>query len=206
MPVTEQRRAAYLELVAAGIMAPDGEEFRFTDDGWARRDQVLDVEQDRIERERYAPPQGQLSRKANRLLRECVERGIPIGDRWNRPAFRELVKARVMVPCGSFTLGDECVFRWTYWGHRMRFSWRRSLTQKMPRDSVLADCGLLARRVAGLFELSFVHKSSAIYLFHPDRIAAHSSLALADQHSDFRPALVPRRGSPRGDVLRTHAR
>ena len=121
MPVTEQRRAAYLELVAAGIMAPDGEEFRFTDDGWARRDQILDVEQDRIERERYAPPQGQLSRKAKRLLRECVERGIPIGDRWNRPAFRELVKARVMVPCGSFTLGDECVFRWTYWGHRMRF-------------------------------------------------------------------------------------
>ncbi len=33
MPVTEKRRAAYLELVAARIMEPDGEEFRFTDDG-----------------------------------------------------------------------------------------------------------------------------------------------------------------------------
>jgi hypothetical protein len=121
MPVTEQRRPAFLELVAAGIMEPDGEEFRFTDEGWARRDQILEVEQDRIERERYAPQDGKLSRKAKSLLRECVGGDIPIGDRWNRPAFRELVKARVMVPCGSFTLGDECVFRWTYWGHRMRF-------------------------------------------------------------------------------------
>ena len=56
LPVTEHRQPAYQELAKAGIMEPDGEEFRFTEDGWARRDQILEAEQDRIERERYAPP------------------------------------------------------------------------------------------------------------------------------------------------------
>ena len=26
-----------------------------------------------------------------------------------------------MIPVGSFTKGDECVFKLTYWGWRMRF-------------------------------------------------------------------------------------
>ena len=37
------------------------------------------------------------------------------------PAYRELVKARIMIPMGSFSQGDECVFRLTYWGHKLRF-------------------------------------------------------------------------------------
>jgi hypothetical protein len=37
------------------------------------------------------------------------------------PAYSELVAARIMIPLGSFSKGDECVFRFTYWGHKLRF-------------------------------------------------------------------------------------
>jgi hypothetical protein len=47
------------------------------------------------------------------LLRTCVAGNCPEGHESNRLAYRELVKARIMVPMGSFTKGDECVFRFT---------------------------------------------------------------------------------------------
>ena len=34
-------RDAYRELVEAGIMEPDGEDFRFTEEGWARREELI---------------------------------------------------------------------------------------------------------------------------------------------------------------------
>lgn len=122
MPVTPERLPAFEELVAAGIMESSGEDFRFTPEGWERREEILDAQTDRIQRERYAPPDSDLalSRRARRLLRTCITE-IPEGNRLNRPAFRELVKARIMMPMGSFTKGDECVFLWTYWGWRLRF-------------------------------------------------------------------------------------
>ncbi len=40
-PVRERDRDAFRELVEAGIMEPDGEDFRFTEGGWARRDELL---------------------------------------------------------------------------------------------------------------------------------------------------------------------
>jgi hypothetical protein len=39
MPVRDQHREAFHELVASGIMQPDGDDFRFTTDGWARRNE-----------------------------------------------------------------------------------------------------------------------------------------------------------------------
>jgi hypothetical protein len=121
-PVTERRLPAFQELVNAGIMEPDGEDFRFTEDGWSRREEILREEQERIERERYDPPDASnLSEAARELLRTCVARGCPDGDETNRPAYRELVRARIMIPIGSFTKGDECVFVWTYWGWHRRF-------------------------------------------------------------------------------------
>jgi hypothetical protein len=121
-PLREQDRPAYRELVAAGIMeSTSGAEYRFTAWGLANREEILRTEEDRIERERYAPPDGDLSDAARVLLRACVAGPIPEGDESNRPAFRQLVKARVMISVGTFTKGDDCVFRWTYWGYKMRF-------------------------------------------------------------------------------------
>jgi predicted RNase H-like HicB family nuclease len=56
MKVRERDLPGYRELIAAGIMEPDGEEFKFTEDGWARREELISEAQDRIERERFDPP------------------------------------------------------------------------------------------------------------------------------------------------------
>ena len=39
--LNERSLAAFHELVSAGIMVPDGDDFRFTEDGWARRDELI---------------------------------------------------------------------------------------------------------------------------------------------------------------------
>jgi hypothetical protein len=114
--------SAYRELVDAGIMARDGDDFRFTEEGWAHREELLRDAEDRIERERFEPPDASnLSESARDLLRACIDANCPDGDEANRPAYRELVKARIMMPMGSFTKGDEIVFRFTYWGYKRRF-------------------------------------------------------------------------------------
>ena len=59
--------------------------------------------------------------RSRKLLRTCIESECPEGEETNRPAYRELVKARIMIPMGSFTQGDECVFRFTHVGWRQRF-------------------------------------------------------------------------------------
>ncbi len=121
-PIRDRDRDAFQELVSAGIMEPDGADFRFTADGWARRQELLHEAEDRIERNRYEPPDSSdLSEAARELLRTCIDGEYPEGDEDNRPAYRELVKARIMIPMGSFTTGDECLFRFTYWGHKLRF-------------------------------------------------------------------------------------
>jgi hypothetical protein len=121
----ESRLQAYRELSAAGIMelVPGSDsQYRFTEEGMEHREAILEREADRIERERYKPPDANnLSEPARELLRACIKDGFPEGDESNRPAYRELVKARIMIPMGAFSLGDECVFRFTYWGYKMRF-------------------------------------------------------------------------------------
>ena len=69
------RLAAYRELAAAGIMEPvPGTEadYRFTDEGYARREEILREEEDRIERQRYEPPDANLSEVARALLRRIA--------------------------------------------------------------------------------------------------------------------------------------
>ena len=74
----------------------------------------------RIGRERYEPLDvGRLSAVAGKLLRACIAGDCDDGDETKRPAYRELVKARITIRMGSFK-GDECVFRLTYWGRRRR--------------------------------------------------------------------------------------
>jgi hypothetical protein len=120
-----RRLPAYRELAAAGIMepVPDSEgQYRFTREGLEHREAILEREAERIERERFEPPDAsRLSQAGQELLRTCIASGCPEGDETNRPAYRELVAARIMMPMGSFSKGDECVFRFTYWGHKLRF-------------------------------------------------------------------------------------
>jgi hypothetical protein len=122
LPPTEPRLPAYRELVEAGIMEPDGEGFDFTAEAWERREELLREAEERIERERYDPPDtSNLSDTAMALLRR-----IGSGERVdvttaNRPAFRELAAARIILLGHSFVGGDESHYRFTYWGWHRRF-------------------------------------------------------------------------------------
>ena len=121
MKVRERDLPAFRELVDAGIMAPDGDDFRFTEEGWAHREALLREAADRIERERFEPPDASnLSRSARALLRRHLEGDREVTDA-NRPYYRELVAARIMIPIHSFIGGSESAFHFTYWGWKRRF-------------------------------------------------------------------------------------
>src|ERR1700722_8696459 len=65
-----RRLPAYRELAEAGIMEPVSElEYRFTDEGMKHREAILEREAERIERERYAPPDANISGMARERLR-----------------------------------------------------------------------------------------------------------------------------------------
>jgi hypothetical protein len=120
-PVREGDLAAFHELVDAGIMEPvPGPDFRFTEDGLKRGEEILRTEEERIERERYAPPDPNVSEGARALLRRLASGERMEVDEANRGAFRELAAARIVILGHSFAKGDESVFRFTYWGWRQR--------------------------------------------------------------------------------------
>jgi hypothetical protein len=121
----ERRLPAYCDLAAAGIMEPvPGAEsdFRFTQDAWNRREEILREAEERIERERFEPPDAsQVSEAAKELLRRIVA-GEPVDvDETRRPLYRELVAARIMLPVHTFVGGREATYRFTYWGWERRF-------------------------------------------------------------------------------------
>jgi antitoxin (DNA-binding transcriptional repressor) of toxin-antitoxin stability system len=121
----ESRLPAYRELAAAGVMEPvPGSEtdYRFTEDGLRQREEILAEAQDRIERERYNPPDASdLSEAARALLRRIVSGERLEVTRDNRPAFRELAVARIIYLRHTFARGDESGYRFTYWGWKQRF-------------------------------------------------------------------------------------
>ncbi|MFO0954101.1 MAG: hypothetical protein U0835_23695 [Isosphaeraceae bacterium] len=118
------RLSAYRELAAAGIMesVPDAEGgYRFTEEGMARREEILREEEERIERERFGPPDvSGLSETSRDLLRRIVEGRVEVNAD-NLAAFRELMAARVVVLGHSFAGGPESAYSWTYWGWKRRF-------------------------------------------------------------------------------------
>jgi hypothetical protein len=122
MPARDRHLAAFRELVEAGIMEPDGEDFRFTADGWTRRDEILRAAEERIVRERFEPPDANhLSESARGLLRRIAS-GVRVGiTDQNRPAFRELAAARIIYFMHTFAKGDESGYRFTYSGWQRRF-------------------------------------------------------------------------------------
>jgi hypothetical protein len=120
-PIRDRDQDAFQELVAAGIMEPDGADFRFTEDSWERRKELLHEAEDWIERNRYDPPDASnLSESAKELLRRHLAGDREVTDA-NRPIYRELAMARIMIPIHSFIGGRESAFHFTYWGWERRF-------------------------------------------------------------------------------------
>jgi hypothetical protein len=124
IPANGHNLPAYRELVEAGIMEPvPGAEqvYRLTAEGREHRDSIVERETDRIERERFEPPDaGDLSADARDLLRQLIEDRVHVMPE-NRPAFRELAAARIIVLGSSFARGPESAYSWTYWGWNRRF-------------------------------------------------------------------------------------
>lgn len=120
----EGRLPAYRELAAVGIMepAPGSDcEYRFTEAGLEHREAILEREADRIERERYEPPNaGNLSDAARELLRRHLAGDDEVSDA-NRDCYRELAAARIMIPLSGFATGPEARYIFTYWGWHRRF-------------------------------------------------------------------------------------
>jgi len=112
--VNDRTLPAYRELVAAGIMVPDQESgFQFTEYGWARSEEWICAAETHIRNlEPRLPDRIDLSEAARKALERHLAGDDEVTDA-NRPAYRELAAAGVMVAEGSFTKGDECVYRFT---------------------------------------------------------------------------------------------
>ncbi len=102
-PVRDCDRDAFQELVVAGIMAPDSEgDYRFTESGWARREEILrEAAADRVSLLPHLPDRIDLSSAAKDVVRRHIA-----GDREvtgaNREAYRELARAGILVSVGIF--------------------------------------------------------------------------------------------------------
>jgi hypothetical protein len=124
IPANERNLPAYQELVKAGIMEPvPGLErmYGLTAHGRKHRDSIVERETERIERERFEPPDSSnLSGPARELLRKLIADRVEITPE-NRLTFRELAAARIVILGDSFRDGRESAYRWTYWGWHRRF-------------------------------------------------------------------------------------
>jgi len=130
MKVTDRSLEAFRELATAGVTEPlpgaDGDaeaDYRFTGDGWARRQELLCESEERIERERFEPPNASnLSEAARELLRRRLAGDREVRDA-SRPLYRELVAARIMYPVSTWVGRPESVFRFTRAGWERREEW-----------------------------------------------------------------------------------
>jgi hypothetical protein len=134
LPVTERRLPAYEELATAGIMAAAGDDFHFTEDGWARRFEILDVAEAHLRSlEPRLPERIELSRAARRTLSRHLAGDKKVTDA-NLEAYRELARAGIMIPVSTFIAGPDALFRFTWQGWERRQEFQRPL----PRFSASA--------------------------------------------------------------------
>ena len=144
LPVTERRLAAYRELADAGIMELEADNFRFTEDGWARREELISAAEDQIRSlEPRLPKRIEISRAARRTLARHLAGNKEVTDA-NRDAYRELARAGIMESVGTFIRGDDCVFQLTHQGWERRHEFLRPL----PRPSTSAIIRSLCRAVS----------------------------------------------------------
>jgi hypothetical protein len=148
MRVTDHSLEAFRELAAAGIMEPvpgaDGNpetEYQFTEDGCARRQELLREAEERIERERFdAPDASNLSEAARELLRRRIAGDREVTDA-NRPLYRELVAARILYPVSTWVGGPESVFRFTRAGWERRQEWLSACADAPRTESDVVPLG-----------------------------------------------------------------
>jgi len=134
MKVNERRLVAYSDLVAAGIMVPDGEGFQFTEDGWARREEYIRAAEAHLRSlEPRLPDRIDLSKAARKVLARHLA-GDKNVTKANREAYRELARAGIMIPVSTFVGGPESLFRFTWQGWERRHELQRPL----PRFSASA--------------------------------------------------------------------
>jgi hypothetical protein len=134
LPVRDLRLEAYRELADMGIMEPDGDDFRFTEDGWARREELICAAETHLRSmEPRLPERIEISRAASRTLARHLAGDKKVSDA-NRDAYRELARAGIMESVGTFIQGDDCVFQLTHQGWERRHEFQRPL----PRFSASA--------------------------------------------------------------------
>ena len=147
LPVTAARLQSYRELVEAGIMEPDGEEFRFTEDGWARREEFIGAAEEYLRSlEPRLPERIELSKAARKTLAMHLTGDKEVTDA-NRNAYRELARAGIMVPVGTFIKGDDCVFQLTHQGWERRHEFLRP-SPRFSASAIARNLCLAVSRIA----------------------------------------------------------
>ncbi len=127
LAVTDRRLEAFRELADTGIMEADGDDFRFTEDGWARREELISAAEAHLRSlEPRLPEQIELSRAARRTLAQHLAGDTRVTDA-NRDAYRELARAGIMASVGTFIKGDDCVFQLTHQGWERGQEFQRPL-------------------------------------------------------------------------------
>jgi hypothetical protein len=108
---------AYRELTAAGIIEPmPGSEtdFRFTENGWTRRQQILSAADGSLDTLDPDPPvRIDVSERAGDLLRRRLAGEWVEVTHETRPLYQELVETGLMIPLHSFSRGNEGAYRLT---------------------------------------------------------------------------------------------
>jgi len=130
VPIAERNLDAYRELATAGIMEPvpgaDGKpevDYRFTEEGWARRQAILDAAVAHLHSlEPRLPERIDLSQEAVATLKEYLAGDRSVTDA-NREAYRELARAGIMIPLSGFIGGPESSFLFTHQGWERREEW-----------------------------------------------------------------------------------
>ena len=134
LAVSDRRLEAYRALAKAGIMEPNGEDFRFTGDGWRRREELITAAEAHLRSlEPRLPERINLSKAARQTLARHLAGDKEVTDA-NRDAYRELTRVGIMESVGTFTKGDDCVFQLTHQGWERRHEFQRPL----PRFSISA--------------------------------------------------------------------
>jgi hypothetical protein len=144
LPITDERLGAYRELADAGIMERDGDNYRFTADGWSRREALISAAEAHLRSlEPTLPERIEISRAASLTLARHLAGDKEVADT-NRDAYRELARAGVMVSVGTFIKGDDCVLQLTHQGWERR----QELLRPLPRFSASAISRSLFRAVS----------------------------------------------------------
>jgi hypothetical protein len=147
LPATDGRLEAYRELADAKIMEPNGDDFRFTPDGWARRDETISAAEAHLRSlEPRLPERIEISSAASRTLARHLAGDREVTDA-NRNAYRELARAGIMASVGSFIKGDHRVFRLTHQGWERRHEFLRA-SPRFSGSAIARSLSLAVSRIA----------------------------------------------------------